>query len=455
MQDADELDLEAFALKGMNFARMTGAGVASHAVSDSFLLMHTGVGCKYKTSAQGAIHDLVEHPNTREAWTQVSEAHLIAGCAERIGPFARAWWERRHSKLMVITSAYFIELTGDDIKSELGKVEDTLPDCHIVYVNTAAPNRGFYDGYAAVQLEVCKRMDWSVAPSPRKAAVSGFFFHRYENDVKADVSQVKGLLKAAGLEVGPILFSGAPYDDLRTAPEARVQVLMPYARPHEDAIADVVGQGRRVVRLDLPMGFAGTRRFATTLADAAGTYSPRLDAWLDAQENAVKASLAPYRERLRKASLCVFADTPLAAGIVTIFKELGVAVPLVGLRDQDGSLGGKRAFLDTLRANGVGEIDEIEVLEDPSLRLGTTRIREMFQAGQIMGMVGSTHERRAIDVDPAFDPRFSPYFAKFEAGYPADGYHAVLLQPSFGAMGVATWAQRILDRFWEQRSEPA
>ena len=59
--------LEDFALKGMHYAKMTGVMAASHAISDSFLLMHSGVGCKYKTAAQAAQHDLGEHPNEREA----------------------------------------------------------------------------------------------------------------------------------------------------------------------------------------------------------------------------------------------------------------------------------------------------------------------------------------------------------------------------------------------------
>jgi nitrogenase molybdenum-iron protein alpha/beta subunit len=450
-EDLDlDLALEEFSLKGMNYARMTGAAVASHAISDSFLLMHCGVGCKYKTAAQGAIHDLGEHPNTREAWTQVAEQHLISGCAARIGPFARAWWERRHSKLMVVTSAYFIELTGDDIKAELEQVEQTLPDCHMVYVNTAAPNKGFYDGYAAVLREIVQRMDWSVPSNPRKAAVHGFFFHRHENDMKADVGQLRALVKACGLEPGAILLSGEGYEGLRAAPEAGVQILMPYVKPHDRKIRRTVGKARKVVQVDLPMGFGGTRRFCLTIAQEAGTYTPKLDAWIDQQEAAVNASLAPFRERLRQLSVAVFCDTPHAAGLVTLLHELGVSVPLVGLRDQDGSLGGRTAFFDAVSRNGVHEVDKIEVLEDPSLRLVTSRLREHATQGRIMGMISSTHERRAVDADPIFDA----VFARFETGYPADGYHAVLRLSSLGHMGVATWAQRLMDRFWEQRAEP-
>lgn len=448
MSAQDEFQLEDFALKGLHFAKMTGAMAASHAISDSFLLMHTGVGCKYKTASQASEHDLGEHPNEREAWTQISELHLVQGSSARIAPFARAWWERRRSHLMVVVSAYFIELTGDDIPATIAEVEKSLPDCDMVYVNTRAPNLGFFDGYASVLARILDRMDWSGPPTRgNQVSIIGHFFSRHEPDARADLAQLKLLSKAAGLDCGPILLSGTGYkESLSTAPQSRFLARMPYLRPHH-ARLDQLADDRVVVDLDLPMGIAGTRRFVRTLAERSGGDLRKVDAWLDAQAQAVRPAIAMARDQLHNhhASVALFAETPLAAGLVTVLHELGIQVPLVGLRDNGGCLGGRAEFLAILARNGITPGDEMEILEAPSLRRTRERGIELIRRG-LGGIMGSTTELEvfrqlprtyALTVDTPL----------IEVGYPSDRHHAVLNLPTLGFTGTAAWAQRLLDAF--------
>lgn len=446
----DKHTLEDFALKGMHYAKMTGVMAGAHAIDDSFLLMHSGVGCKYKTASQAAQHDLAEHPNVREAWTQVSEADLIKGCSERIGPFARAWWERRRSALMVVVSAYFIELTGDDIPAVIADVEATLPDCDMVHVPTRAPNHGFFDGYAAVLHEVMKRSDWSGRPTAdRQASVLGHFFHRYEPDARADVAMLGGLLKVAGLEPGPVLFSGAGYAEARRAPASRYQVVLPYVANHGADIAALAGAGgRRVVEVDLPMGFGGTARFLRAVAGACGGDVRRAEAWATRQRDAVQAQVLRFAEVLNDTTWAVFADTPTAAGLVTIFQELGVRVPLVGLRDTHGVLGGAEAFRRALRANG-GTDAGVEVLQEPSLRAVRQRTLALLEQG-LTGIVGSSHEIAVFrNLPPSLAQRMA--VPLLEVGFPADQHHTVLQVPSFGYQGVGAWAERLVGAVLQPR----
>ena len=88
--------IEDYSLKSMHLAKMTGIMMGVHAIKDAFLLMHTGVGCKYKTAAQLSQHDWATHPNKKEGWTQVGDRAVIKGSSGRIGPFARSWAERRN-----------------------------------------------------------------------------------------------------------------------------------------------------------------------------------------------------------------------------------------------------------------------------------------------------------------------------------------------------------------------
>ena len=441
-----DFTLEDFALKGMHLAKMTGAMAASHAISDSFLLMHSGVGCKYKTAAQASEHDLGEHPNVREAWTQVSELHLVEGSSSRIGPFARAWWERRRSHLMVVVSAYFIELTGDDIPAMIRQVESTVPDCDLVYVNTRAPNLGFFDGYASVLAAILKRMDWSrPVTQPGHVALVGHFFSRHEPDARADVGQLKALTKAAGLECGPVLLSGTAYkESLSTAPSCGVLGRLPYLRPRGDVLEGVAGK-RAVVDLDLPMGVAGTRRFVRTLAARSGADTRKVDAWLDAQAAAIRPALDAARDQLghSRTSVALFADTPLAAGLTTVLHELGIQVRLVGLRDQAGCLGGRAEFLRVLQANGVHGAESIEVLEAPSLRLVRQRGVDLLRSG-VAAILGSTTELEVFRHLPR-TWALTVSVPLIEVGYPSDHHHVVLNLPTLGFTGTAAWAQRLLE----------
>jgi nitrogenase molybdenum-iron protein alpha/beta subunit len=445
----DKRTLEDFAVKGLHLGKMTGVLMGAHAISDCFLLMHSGVGCKYKTAAQAAEHDLGEHPNVREAWTQVSEAHLVAGCSDRIGPFARAWWERRRSGFMVVVSAYFLELTGDDVRSAVEEVERTLPDCEMAYIETMAPNHAFFDGYAAVLLEAMKRMDWSGPPTnDRQATIIGHFFHRYENDTKADLTQLRGLVKAAGLEPGPILLSGVDYAELKTAPAAKFVVELPYTRPHDRKIRRLCKR-RELVSADLPMGLAGTQRFVRTLAAAAGSDLAKVEAWLKTQTEATQFSLQRFTESLRKVSVAVFADTPHAAGLVTLLLELGMDVPLVGLRDHAGCLGGRTAFLETLAKNGHPELDRMEVLQDPSLRRMQARVSDLCGDG-LNGVIGSSHELDYLK-HAAQDSPGARDLVLIETGFPSNTFHAVYQVPTFGFAGAAAWAHRLREAFAQPR----
>lgn len=448
----DKTTLEDFALKSMGHAKMTGVCLGAHAIADSFLLMHTGVGCKYKTASQAAQHDWGEHPNVREAWTQVSEAHLVAGCATRIGPFARAWWERRNSAVMVVVSAYFIELTGDDVAAECERVEATMPDCPFLYIPTVAPNQGFFDGYTAVMLEVVKRCDFSKPPTqPKGAAIVGHFFHRYEPDQRADVGQLKALVKAGGLELGALLFSGQTFAETKQITDAKHVLMLPYARPHEKQLRRRI-KGREIHTLDLPIGISGTARFVRTLTQVSGGDARKTEAWIQSSSDAVRKEVDRMGERLRTLSFAVFAETPLAAGLVTLLRELGVRVPIVGLRDTDGCLGGKEAFYQTLERNGLHDHGDMEVLQEPSLRRILERVRDTIDGGTSLGIIGSSHE-----VDLFLHGRPGEWLPSqmrlIETGFPQDTHHAVYLQSTYGFAGVVGWAQRILDTVYAPRIE--
>ncbi len=448
MDDVSDLTLDDFAMKGLPLAKMTGVSLAMHAIKDGFLLQHVGVGCKYKAAAQISQHDWGSHPNRREAWTQVAELSLIQGSSVRIGPFARSWYERRRPGIMGVVSAYFIELTGEDHSHAVTETGRTLP-CPMISVATAGPTGGFYDGYASTMLEVIKTLDWKgTTPHLRDhAAVMGWFFHRYEPDQAADVAALRQLVKVTGLTPGPILFSGVPYADLTGGPSCGVVLRLPYLGPKTKR-TDKLLKGRTVVDLDLPIGLRGTRRFVETVTQATGGRMDVAQAWLDKREKAAMPHLAHVRNHLHGFRVAVFADTPVAAGLVSLLRELNLEIAYVGLRDT--TLGGAAAFHRVLEADGITLNDDAIVEEKPPLRRIRKTVLEMARQRRVHAVIGSSVELTTLQY--AGDARSAlGGLALLETGFPSREYHTALALPSMGIQGALVWAQRLLDAAFTPR----
>lgn len=442
MSDLSAFTVEDFALQGLHLGKMTGVSVATHAIPDAFLLMHTGVGCKYKTAAQVANHDWGSHPNQREGWTQVAELQLIKGSSERIGPFVRTWYERRRPAYMCVVSAYFIELTGEDFSDAVLAAEKTVP-CDMSLIKTAAPNKGFFDGYACVMEEVLAKQDWRAEPTePDQASVVGFFFHRYEPDQVADLSQLEVLVNAGGLKLGPVLFSGQPYAKLMQASASRVVLQLPYVGPKARKVKRIIKKRDHAV-VDLPIGMAASTRFVRDVAAVAGADMDKVEAWIAAERASVEAELNKVADHFRNVRLAVFADAPLAAGLVSLFHEMGIATPIVGLRDQHNALGGRTAFFETLERNGITDYSRMEVVQSPSLRWTRATCLDGMNQGRLSGIVASSHELDMFTHLPISTAAQGHTFL-LETGFPSDRSHTSFPTPTLGFEGAKAWTQRVL-----------
>ena len=204
-----DYSLEHFELKGLDQGRLTGVSMAVHAISDGFLLMHCGVGCKHKATSQLATHDWQENVVNRRGWTEVGDAELIEGSADRIGPYLRTWHDRQSPGVMMVISVTFLDLTGDDFRDACRQTEKEL-SCPVLWVPAPGYDGDMFSGYASATVEVVGALDWTESPSkPNSVALLGYLFDRYEGDHQGNLLQLKGLMKGLGLELGPVLFFGA------------------------------------------------------------------------------------------------------------------------------------------------------------------------------------------------------------------------------------------------------
>jgi len=444
----EALSLEHFRLRGLEHGRLTGVSIAVHAIADAFLLMHCGVGCKHKATSQLSTHDWGRGVVEREGWTEVGDAELIAGAADRIGPYLRSWARRVEPGLMVVISVTFLDLTGDDTKFVVQEEAPTV-DPDVIYIEAAGHKGDLHLGYATALLELVRRMDWRAPPRrPRAVGIVGYLFDRYEGDHAGNLRQLQRLLADTGLEAGPVMLSGVPWADVQAIAECGLIVQLPYMGPRAKGLRRALRSRRPVIDTMLPIGLRGSTRWMQAVAKGAGADVRRATLKAAARARSVEVRLGPFAARLKGLKVAVFADLPLLAGLLSLLDELGVHVVVAGIRGH--SFGGRAELETAVTAYGAPGLDEIEVLEDPSLQLGTTTIATHI--GHLDGVLASSAEINALATlgqEALHRAGRGPFVV--EVGFPCKRYHAVSNQPAYGFLGVFTWAQRLLDapRLWD------
>ena len=138
--------------------------------------------------------------------------------------------------------------------------------------------------------------------------------------------------------------------------------------------------------------------------------------------------------------MAIVADTPLAAGYVTMMTEMGFRPLFIGLRD--ASLGQREVFEATLAKNGITLPEEAVVVERPSLRVLRQEMVDRMARGQIMGVIASSTDTQLLQTNRLRSVRGFV----LQAGFPTTKYHVTYSIPTFGYGGVMAVAQRILDQ---------
>jgi nitrogenase molybdenum-iron protein alpha/beta subunit len=448
-------DLEHFRLKSLDLGQLTGAAMAMHAMPDAFLLKHTGVGCKHKTVTQFGTHDWGRGVAAHEGWTEVGDAALIRGSGERVGPYARSAFQRHTPGLMGVVSVTFLDLTGDDLKDRVEALDQEL-DCDVVHLRVPGFEGDLFSGYLTCVVEVARRFDWSKPPDqPAEVCLLGYLWDRYEGDHQGNQLQIKGMLQGIGLSLGPVLFSGVAYTELKAAPRAGTLIALPYAAPKHKALQRITR--RTIGAAELPIGLRGSTAFLRAVGRAAGVADGRITAFTQRQEQQIRERMGTMVDRLRGLRVAVFADLPLLVGVVSLLDELGMSVVIAGIRGR--TLGGRAALAAALERLGAAIPEGCEVLEDPSLAAVREAVGSRLRSRALDGVLGSATDHNVISTIPASD-LLAPYAGeqlhaagpfRLEIGFPCKEHHCAFPMPFMGYGGVLMWLQRLLSapRTWD------
>jgi nitrogenase molybdenum-iron protein alpha/beta subunit len=434
-------ELEGFALSSHSYGRITGVSLAMHSIPDAFLVLHTGVGCKYKGAGQYCLHDLARPSHHREGYTEVTDLALIKGSASRIPIYVRSWHKKRNPAFMAVVSSTFLEMAGEDFAKAAREAESTVP-CPVAYVKTLGFDGDLYDGYNSLALEVLRRVPFKkTKPVPGRVGVVGYVFDRYEMDHAGNLQQLRFLLESLGLECGPVVLSGRPYKELMGLASCERLILLPYGRVYAKELSKL--SGRPVIQTDLPVGLSGTFRWLQDVAKGCGVAKPVVEACIKRQSDYARPqmdSLRTYaRQRLGSRRIALFAETPLAAGLASFAAEAGLSPALVGLRDR--SLGGRKAFLEAVGRTGVKPPEDLEVLENPSLSLSVQKVSALRDRGQLSLVVGSCTELSYINPEGRQNE-----VPSVELGFPSFNYHVLFPTPYYGVAGALALAQRVMNQ---------
>lgn len=429
-------DLLRYSLKSQNLGLMSGVSVGVHAIPDAFLLMHTGVGCKYKAASQIANHDWQRHPNRREGWTEVGDQALIKGSADRIGPYARSWAARRAPGVMVMVTSTFLDMTGEDFGAAIRATERDL-DCPVIQIDTPGFDGDLYAGFARLVAAIAGQVDWQQAGQtrPDEVGLLGYFFDRYEADHLGNLQQLRFLLDGIGLKLGPVLLSGRPYADLLRLGGAGHLLSLPHMAPAGQALQDACP--RAIQPVDLPFGLSGSAAWLRAVASATGIGAGRLESFIDAQRKHARPELAKVADRFRGLPVALFAETPLAAGLCCLLLEMGLRPRLIGLRD--ASLGGRPAFARAVERAGHELPADLDILEHPSLLQIADCLDERAKASELGLVIGSAVERNLMNREPGRAGAF------IEIGFPSTHFHATRAEPILGFGGAVAFAQRVIN----------
>lgn len=416
-----------FAVKRHGHTDLFGIFLASHGVPDSFCLMHAGVGCKTKGQQHLVNHDWLRESFSRSGWSEISDIEVISGSQKKLQSAVSDWIRRRSPSILAVATAAFVELRGEDFASTLRNMDGAV-GCRILYLPAAGYDGDLYRGYGSYLGALLDTLDWKgTRPQDNLVNIAGYLYDRYEMDHRANYNELNQLLGGIGLKLHRLFLSGAPYSFLQDAPEARLQVYLPYLTSPPET-------GRPSVRTSLPLGLRGTTSWLQRVGKAAGVRNERVEEFCDGQLRKVVPMMQPAVDRLQGLRAAVFSDTPRASALAGFLIELGIKPVLAGLTDR--TLGGEKAFMESLSNQDIHSTGSINVLEDPSPGQLHKAVKEAIEESDINFIIGSSYEIQ--DLKPFKVP-------KIEIGFPSYEKHFVYPVPELGFTGALAIVQRLLD----------
>ena len=437
-------DIGEFELRDMDAGDLLGIFMGVHSVPGVIMLLHTTVGCKFKTQLQVSDHDWGRESHNQRLWTGVDDARIIKGSGERLLEFATTWYHRRKPELFVVVTNASVELSAFDVEASVRELAMRLP-IPVIYLKAPGHAGSIFSGFerfTAAMIPFLDSPDLSEG-NRNSVALGGYFLDRFEMEHAANVNEIKRLLAGLGLAFRGTLFDGSPFEKVRRAGAAANMIWLPYAGGLAQAAC--AGDGRRHCVTDLPVGLTGTTAFIRKVGESFGLDHAMVEGVCDRELARAVPIIRRAVGSLSGTRVAVFLDTHLAAAVTSFLTEIGCEVPVVFLTD--GASASRDRFMAACARLGALFADPDPgasglAARGPRVVAGASRNRQYLEFMRecerefIPVVVGSSLQKAAFRRG---DIRV------IEMGFPCAEKHWLYPMPWMGYNGAVAIVQRLLD----------
>ncbi|KAF0127702.1 MAG: hypothetical protein FD189_248 [Elusimicrobia bacterium] len=317
---------------------------------------------------------------------------------------------------VLVTGLPFMNLAGMDYDGVAAGVKARVP---VAAVPALSLEGDWLDGYdRALEALVGALSARRSARKKRSVAVVGYMHDRGEADHRANLAELRRILRLAGLEPACILPDGGSFADWRRALSAGLVVSLPYGRRAAARLAALTGA--RLVETGLPAGLEGTTAWLAALRRAAGLAG--LPPEVRAAEREAALALSRAADALVHSGLIYAGDPYLLRAVGGFAGELGMRV--------------QAAFLNCRsRRLPAGAAPPLTLFSPPAASARAA-------AAALKG-----YDRPALAVCDSFalSEGFAAGAAEVEFGFPSYTRHCLYDEPFLGYAGAVALGGRLLN----------
>ncbi|MBI5211210.1 MAG: hypothetical protein HY927_14655 [Elusimicrobia bacterium] len=414
-----------------NFPSLMGAYLAVNAIADAYVLVD-GPDCSlYKAHFIHGRHDLCStlldiNGRHRVCFTNVCAQSVTKDHNELILRRLRLLDEIGLPGIILLTSLPGCSITGIDYDHLLRGAQPfmTRPALAIPPTSLAGD---WLDGYGMTLRAIARAIDLQGGkPKPTNVALVGYMRDRGEGDHRANLRELRRLLKALGLDVVSVWLDGGPYAELGRVKDAGVIVSLPYGREAARELAERTGA--KLVEASMPFGLQATNGWLRLIAEETGRQK-EAEA-LIREETAVVFKrlqwIIPYSFLHKKVSY--IGDPYLLEGFAGISEDLGMRLREAFVMSREG----REGF--PLQGEGFTTTCEPDVYH-PAV--------DKFLMYPPDLLVSNTNEITRVLRTPSLQV--------VELGYPSYYFHALYEMPYLGFAGFVAFVQRMADTLSSMR----
>jgi nitrogenase molybdenum-iron protein alpha/beta subunit len=333
--------------------------------------------------------------------------------------------EFKGNQAIFLASVPFIQITACDYKRIIKKANLDKP---VIEIPGSTLEKDWLDGYQRVLISLAKEIAKSRKPPNRKpktnnVAIVGYFMDRNEGDNIGNISELKRLLKAIGLNIVSIWLSNSPYKELERIKEASVIISLPHGRE----AAKILQQSfkTKLIETSLPFGIKGTEQWLNQIGKTLGKEKKTSD-FIKSEMVKIIPKLeiiVPYLFLNRKIVLVI--DPYYLDNFCDLANDLGLEIKSVFLKSKNNK---NIAFNN----KNIGS----KIIFEPNRQQFLSELKNVLKKDNIDLIIGDSYIPPLIKSENLSIP-------VIDFGFPSYHYHVLNEEPILGFTGSLCFIQRL------------